>query len=81
VTFGPWYGDPRVNVFLKGPGTFTVRGGVQRFTNLTVITKTLACNETFTVGRYKVLFQHSVRVYLNGSLFASRVAPSVKSIR
>jgi hypothetical protein len=81
VSFGPWYGDPRVNITLTGPGTFTVTGGVQRFTGLHTITQTLACGQTYTVGRYKVLYQHSVRVYLNGSLFASRVAPSVKSIR
>lgn len=78
VSFGPWYGDPRVNITLTGPGTFEVRGGIQRFTDLRVVRKTLACGETFEVSRYKVKRGNSVRVYLNGTLIASRTAPRVR---
>jgi hypothetical protein len=78
VSFGPWYGDPRINITLTGPGTFEIRGGIQRFTNLRVVRKTLACGETFVVSRYKVKRGHSVRVYLNGTLIESRTAPRVR---
>lgn len=66
VTLGPWYGDPRVNITLKGAGTFVVSGGVQRFTGLHTITKTLACNETFKIGRYKISRGHFLTITLNG---------------
>lgn len=78
VSFGPWYGDPRVNITLTGAGTFEVRGGIQRFTGLRVVRKTLACGETFVVSRYKVKRGNSVRVYLNGTLIESRTAPRVR---
>jgi hypothetical protein len=80
VSFGPWYGDPRINITLTGPGVFEVKGGKQRFSGLHVVRVSLGCGQTQVVGRYKVLFGHSVRVYLNGTLFASQIAPSVKSL-
>lgn len=77
VTFGPWYGDPRVNITLRGPGSFVVRGGVQRFSGLRVIRETLTCGETLLVTRYKVKSGRFVRIYLNGELIASRRAPKI----
>jgi hypothetical protein len=63
---GPWYGDPQINIDLKGQATFVVSGGRQRFSGLTTITKTLACNETFRIGRYKVERGHYLTITQNG---------------
>jgi hypothetical protein len=68
VRLGPWYGDPRVNIHLTGEGSFVVSGGVQRSTGLRVVSKTLACGETFTVGRYKVKHGHFLSVWQDGVL-------------
>lgn len=75
VTAGPWYGDPRINIHLTGPGTFVVKGGIQRFSGLHKVTVTLDCNETFTVSRYKVHGGNTVSVFRNGVLVASWTAP------
>jgi hypothetical protein len=77
VTFGPWYGDPRINITLEGPGSFVVKGGIQRSSDTRVFRVTLECGEEFTINRYKVKFGKRVYVYLNGTLFASRRAPRV----
>jgi hypothetical protein len=66
IVVGKWYGDPRVNIDLTGAATFVVSGGVQRFTGLHRITKTLACNETFRIGRYKVKAGHYLNISMNG---------------
>lgn len=66
IAVGKWYGDPRVNIDLTGAGTFVVSGGVQRFTGLHRITKTLACKETFRIGRYKVKRGHYLSISLDG---------------
>lgn len=78
VRFGPWYGDPRVNVTLTGPGTFTVKGGIQRFSGLRVVRSVLSCGDSATVSRYKVRRGHTVQVFLNGVLFAERRAPRLR---
>lgn len=66
IVVGNWYGDPRVNITLTGAGAFVVSGGVQRFSGLHKITKTLACNETFRIGRYKVKASHYLNISMNG---------------
>lgn len=78
---GPWYGDPRINITLTGPGTFRITGGVQRFSGLRTITVAVSCGATYTVGRYKILEGHALRVYLNGTLILQKFAPSVQSLR
>lgn len=62
LTTGPWYGDPQINITLTGQGTFVVSGGIQRFSGITKFTRTLACNETFRIGRYKVQRGHFLTV-------------------
>jgi hypothetical protein len=66
VGLGPWYGDPRINITLTGAGHFVVRGGIQRTTDTTVFDKTLACNEVFKIGRYKVEAGHFLNISLDG---------------
>lgn len=78
VHLGPWYGDPRINIDLTGKGTFVVSGGVQRFTGLTTITKTLACNETFRVNRYKVEHGHYLTVTMDGKVVVHVKPPRVR---
>jgi hypothetical protein len=66
VKLGPWYGDPRINIDLIGSGSFVVRGGIQRTTGIRRFEKTLACNEVFRIGRYKVERGHFLNITLNG---------------
>lgn len=66
VALGPWYGDPRINITLTGSGTFVVSGGVQRFSGTTTFTETLACGETFRIGRYKISRGHFLTITLDG---------------
>ena len=66
IVVGSWYGDPRVNIDLTGKATFIVAGGVQRFTGLRRITKTLACGESFRIGRYKISRGHYLSVFMDG---------------
>lgn len=66
VTLGPWYGDPRINLDLKGAGTFIVKGGIQRTTGITTLNKVLKCGESFKFGRYKVERGHFLNVLLDG---------------
>lgn len=73
---GPWYGDPRINIDLTGPGDFVVRGGVQRFSGLHRIEVSLDCEETFRVTRYKVRAGNWLRVFLDGELVLRLQAPS-----
>lgn len=68
VGLGPWYGDPQINITLTGGGTFVVSGGVQRFSGTTQFTRTLGCNETFKIGRYKVQRGHFLSVTQDGVL-------------
>jgi hypothetical protein len=79
VTTGPWYGDPRINITLVGKGTFVVSGGVQRFTGTTTFTETLACNETFKIGRYKVERGHYLTVTLDGAVVLHVKPPRVRA--
>ncbi len=72
---GPWHGDPLVNVKLTGEGVFQIKGGILRRSGIRVVTRTLACAETFLVRRYHVMSGHEVRVYKDGVLVASAVAP------
>lgn len=78
VHLGPWYGDPRINIDLTGAGTFVVSGGIQRFSGLTTITKTLACNETFRIGRYKVSRGHFLTITLDGEVVVHVKPPRVR---
>jgi hypothetical protein len=66
VTLGPWYGDPQINIDLRGDALFVVSGGKQRFTGLTTITKDLACNATFRISRYKVERGHFLNITQDG---------------
>lgn len=76
VRFGPWYGDPRINITLEGPGRFVVKGGIQRFSDTRVFRVRLECDETFRISRYKVKYGHTLYVYLNGVLHDQLVAPT-----
>jgi hypothetical protein len=78
IAVGSWYGDPRVNIDLTGKATFVVFGGIQRFTNLRRITKTLACNETFRIGRYKVRRGHYLNITMDGELIVHVKPPRVR---
>ncbi len=72
---GPWHGDPLISIRLTGPGTFRIAGGVIRRNGTRVVTRTLACGETVLVKRYHVMAGSTLRVYLDGVLVASSVAP------
>jgi hypothetical protein len=78
IAVGSWYGDPRVNIDLTGEGTFVVWGGVQRFTGLHRITKTLACDETFRVNRYKVRRGHFLNISMDGVRIVHVKPPRVR---
>lgn len=66
VKLGPWYGDPQINITLTGKGTFVVKGGVQRFSDIHVFNETLDCNEMFKIGRYKVERGHFLNIFQDG---------------
>jgi hypothetical protein len=78
VTLGPWYGDPRINITLVGKGTFVVSGGIQRFTNTTTFTETLACGQTFRIGRYKVQSGHYLTITQDGQTVVHVKPPRVR---
>jgi hypothetical protein len=78
VTLGPWYGDPQINITLTGAGTFVVSGGVQRFSGTTTFTRTLACNESFRIGRYKVQHGHFLTVTQDGAVVVHVKPPRVR---
>jgi hypothetical protein len=78
IEVGSWYGDPRVNIDLTGEGTFVVWGGIQRFTGLRRITKTLACDETFRVNRYKVRRGHFLNISMDGVRIVHVKPPRVR---
>jgi hypothetical protein len=78
VTLGPWYGDPRVNITLTGAGHFVVSGGVQRFSDLHRFDKTLACNETFKIGRYKIGRGHYLTITQDGVIVVHVKPPRVR---
>ncbi len=75
VKLGQWHGDPLISIRLTGPGTFRIAGGVIRRNGTRVVTRTLACGETVLVKRYHVMAGSTLRVYLDGVLVASSVAP------
>lgn len=78
IHLGGWYGDPRVNIDLKGDALFVVRGGIQRFTNKRMITADLACGETLRIGRYKVSRGHHLRITQDGVLVVNTVPPRLR---
>jgi hypothetical protein len=78
VSLGPWYGDPRINITLTGQGTFVVSGGVQRFSDTTTFTETLACGQTFKIGRYKVENGHYLTVTQDGAVVVHVKPPRVR---
>jgi hypothetical protein len=78
IVVGSWYGDPRVNIDLTGKATFIVSGGIQRFTGLRRITKTLACKEEFRVNRYKVRHGHYLNIFMDGVRIVHVKPPRVR---
>ena len=75
VRLGRWYGDPQINITLRGKGTFKVTGGIQRFSGQPTIVATLGCGETLKVPHYKVERGHALRVYQDGKLVINQVPP------
>jgi len=78
VTLGPWYGDPRINITLTGQGSFVVSGGIQRFSDTTTFTRTLACGETFRIGRYKVSRGHYLTITQDGAVVVHVKPPRLR---
>ena len=75
VRLGKWYGDPQVNITLRGKGIFKVTGGIQRFSHQPKIVATLDCGETLKVTHYKVKNGHALKVYKDGKLVINQVPP------
>lgn len=77
IVVSDWYGDPRVNVTLTGKAVFIVKGGIQRTTGIRTLNKTLACNESFRFGRYKVKHGHFLSIYMDGVLIVHVKPPRI----
>jgi len=75
VRLGDWYGDPQINITLRGKGTFKVTGGIQRFSHQRTVVATLDCGETLKVTHYKVKNGHALKVYKDGKLVIRQVPP------
>lgn len=75
MTFGAWYGDPRIDITLEGEGQFVVRGGIQRFSDTRVFRVTLACDQVLQINKYKVKAGRALLVYVDGVLTYRKIAP------
>jgi hypothetical protein len=75
VRLGNWYGDPQINILLRGKGTFKVTGGIQRFSGQRTIVATLGCGEALKVPHYKVERGHALKVYKDDKLVINQVPP------